>query len=839
MIAQIYQTLIEQGIDPDTAEIIAEDIVVRLADDRVGQAEEALSYREEPSDPEVQLSGDRMSQAEEAIANRSVEDRPVEDTPFIQKPAPEPVPELASKPVSEPARRSPLRSGDDLRDIYSSRSRPGIGRQFVVPADEDPEEFAELFNRLLERYSTSSSDSGELVGTPSQLDGWARRLEDPAMRALFAPFEIQRRTDAGDEYNGLLDEAINSAAARRQRVGANVFILEVLNSLPQAGEEFSSNSKFNANGINHAEHIYAFNELVFGEQIDMGALMRGETIDVGDIELTEGFVIPDVQLSSFADYVDLQNRLNQDIRSGTNDARFDIGQFVAAIFDNDIGRVNKLKEVFGERFGENETRDLFEVPMDWLLLYDPRIDSVEAAQEEYQVLETTLTGLGSSRGEDVGGGLIRSGYTNELEALEITVDDRGRAIGADKKFIDAAQAQLGVVLPPGVSQPVDPSDPITGEGGFDPNTIQGIGDSFGESGKPVDLAEYDLLTDYLGQQYGGYAFFFDLDSEKLQVGLNQYDKPVEANSEEAVRRVHILDYITGKYTTHDMSGPAGQVTDDQLLFDALRTTEWYQTTNVSMREWQGDRLTGGANPLQTFQFDLNQFEREQIVGVGVADSIYESLKFAAQQIMGPDAEQTIGKNRLIMLAAEIDYLGYDTDNVQQRQMLLEHVVRAEEPWQAATADFSAFRLTRDSVESLAKKYYLPITDARRDEYAEMLFTGEMTEEGIIAQMRTQALSRYGTSDQVRSALQAGLTMEDYFDPYTARMELILDRPVDLMMEFPEVIEMVSADGTARPMTHAELGEYVRGLPEWGQSDQGQDTARGVVSAIGTLFGETA
>jgi len=50
---------------------------------------------------------------------------------------------------------------------------------------------------------------------------------------------------------------------------------------------------------------------------------------------------------------------------------------------------------------------------------------------------------------------------------------------------------------------------------------------------------------------------------------------------------------------------------------------------------------------------------------------------------------------------------------------------------------------------------------------------------------------------------------------------------------------VSADGTARPMTHAELGEYVRGLPEWGQSDQGQDTARSVVSAIGSLFGETA
>ena len=242
----------------------------------------------------------------------------------------------------------------------------------------------------------------------------------------------------------------------------------------------------------------------------------------------------------------------------------------------------------------------------------------------------------------------------------------------------------------------------------------------------------------------------------------------------------------------------------------------------------------GLNPLEYFQFEVdrpNQMDKVR--------DIYNSLVNAAQILMGPGAERTIGPNRLMMLAAEIDYLGYDTDDEKQREMLLDRVIRSEEPWQASNADFSAFRLSRDSVETMARQMYLPITETRRNEYAEKLFTGAYTPEDVEAQMRTQALARYGQSDQVRAALEAGLTMEAYFDPYIAEMEEILDRPVNLFEEFPQVIEMVPGDGPARPMSYAEFGEFVRGLPEWGQSDRGQDTARGLVNAMGALFGEVA
>ena len=868
MILRIFRGLLERGVDPAAAEEMAEDIAIQLSDDRMGQARDAMaqsnlsdeqvdqildSYMQ---DQEVVLSDNRMEQAEAALAQSTnlppEESAPVErpmDTPGNREP--QTVRKPGEEPLSDPTPRRPVLASDAPRtggSIYSTLTEEGrFKRKFVVPADEDPEEFAALFEQLFKRYGSSSGTS-VATGNPNQLDGWATRLNSAEMRGLFAPTEafmsLERRTstEKDDRYNNLVDEALNAAAARRQRVGANIFIREVIDSLPSGGETFVSNTKFDAGPINHAEHIYAFNQFVFGKQIDMNALLRGRTIDVGDIKLSDSYVIPDVQLSSIEDYVELRNALHNDIIKNDPSAF----EKVVRLFGgrpqelaDEFDRVTGFNEETGFDYDLDQARQLFEVPIDWLLLYDDRIDSVEAAYEERDVLETTIKGLTSTQGEDVGGALIRSGYDDELQGLTVGFDDRGFAFGPDKELIDDAQSQVGVVQPPGFGT-TDPDDfPVFEEGGFNPAELQSIGDSFldvGDYDGPVDRAEYDLLTTYLEQNYGGFSFFFDLDADKLKIGLNQFDKPVERDSDEAVRNIHILDYITGRYTTHDTSGPAGQILDDQLLFEALRATEWYRTTNVSMREWEGEF---GADPLRTFQFELTQFEREDRVGVNVEGSIYEDLVQAAREIMGAGAEDTIGKNRLIMLAAEIDYLGYDTDSVEQRKRLLDSVIRSEIPWQASTADFSAFRLTRDSVESLAARYYIPITDKRRDEYAQMLFTGEMTEEGVIAQLRSQAMARYGTSDQVRAALQAGMTMEDYFDPYTARMELILDRPVDLMVEFPEVIEMVSADGNARPMTHAELGEYVRGLPKWGQSDQGQDTARDVVTEIGKLFGETA
>ena len=101
--------------------------------------------------------------------------------------------------------------------------------------------------------------------------------------------------------------------------------------------------------------------------------------------------------------------------------------------------------------------------------------------------------------------------------------------------------------------------------------------------------------------------------------------------------------------------------------------------------------------------ELTLGERQQIVGFFDEESIYKDLVTAAQELMGPGAEDTIGQERLMQLAAEIDYLGYDTDNVELRQRLLNSVINSEQQFQSGTADFSVFRLERDRVDTTARK----------------------------------------------------------------------------------------------------------------------------------------
>ena len=887
MILRIFRGLLERGVDPAAAEQMAEDIAIQLSDDRMGQARDALAQSTNlPSDEPLvkyELTDEQMDrmldlymQNQEVVLSDNPSERPppVERLPYDRSPiTEEDVQRLPYSPERDRQTPVPLTRSEDTLPRVQDGPVPGMPapepvrrpvdppRTFVDPSNEDPEEFKALFVQMFDRLGSPTTFDAK--GDTSELNAWASRLEDVEMRQLFAPREFVTRTETrSDGYNDLLKEAQDTTNARRLRVGANIFIYDLFESLEGAGDDFVGDAKFNGSGVNHADHIFALNEFIFGEQIDMLALARGETINVGDIPLSNNYALPNVKLSSLADYVNLVNEtLYNDVGETSLWDVFDGFDFKPNEDYRGKGAYDRLNRIVEDFLGVNSppARDLFEIPLDWLLPWDSRITSSEEAREEYQNLDRTIDQLGSPRGEDVGGGLIRAGYTEDLQNLDVAVDESGRVYAPDKAFIEAAQSQIGSVLPPGeaaldeynqgildrstrpfpeVMGPFAPEEqgPVLREG------FEGLDGT----GYDYDSSEFQMLKDYLKQNYGGFAFFVDLEEEDLMIGLNQYDKPVLANSDEAVRNMHVVQYLFGDYTTHDMSGPAGRVTDDQLLFEAVRNTNWYQTTNVSMREWQGGggidseyALVGGANPLETFQFELNIEERRQIVGVGKEGSIYESLAQAARELMGPGAVATIGENRLIMLAAQIDYLGYDTDNVEQRKRLLDSVIRSEEPFQAGTADFSAFRLGRDRVENTARQYYLPITNERRDEYAKKLFTGEYTEADVVAQMRTQAIARYGTSDAVAAALRAGLNMADYFDPYVARMETILDRPVDLMSEFPEVIEMVLPDGTARPMTHAELGEYVRGLPEWGQSDQGQDSARDVVTAIGALFGETA
>ena len=105
--------------------------------------------------------------------------------------------------------------------------------------------------------------------------------------------------------------------------------------------------------------------------------------------------------------------------------------------------------------------------------------------------------------------------------------------------------------------------------------------------------------------------------------------------------------------------------------------------------------------------------------------------------------------------------------------------------------------------------------------------------------KQHALSKFPTLD---NAIKNGFTPEEYFAPYKYEIEKMLGRPnISLYDEFADVIEYFPDTGgdAPRPMTMHEVRKYVRGLPEWQQSNAGRASAEALAFAIGKTFGEVA
>ena len=140
---------------------------------------------------------------------------------------------------------------------------------------------------------------------------------------------------------------------------------------------------------------------------------------------------------------------------------------------------------------------------------------------------------------------------------------------------------------------------------------------------------------------------------------------------------------------------------------------------------------------------------------------------------------------------------------------------------------------------MSKRYFTPINEAAAAQFAQDVYVGTKTSEGVEQYFREMAANKF---PQLENSLNAGITPEQYFAPYKYEIERMLDRPnVDLYEEFGDVVQFIPDTGTgeARPMTLGEVRKYVRGLDEWQQSSQGKESARALAGSIGRTFGEVA
>ena len=157
-------------------------------------------------------------------------------------------------------------------------------------------------------------------------------------------------------------------------------------------------------------------------------------------------------------------------------------------------------------------------------------------------------------------------------------------------------------------------------------------------------------------------------------------------------------------------------------------------------------------------------------------------------------------------------------------------------YQDTISEISSFQANIDKVQQEAYKYYTPMDDEAAQEWAELLYTGEATETELDQYLKATAVARFPTLDRIVNEM--GVTPTQYFSPYKYQIEQMLGRSnIDMLEEFPDVIEFMPDSGNARPMTLSEVREFVRGLPEWQQSEDGKSQARALAFSIGQTFGE--
>ena len=333
------------------------------------------------------------------------------------------------------------------------------------------------------------------------------------------------------------------------------------------------------------------------------------------------------------------------------------------------------------------------------------------------------------------------------------------------------------------------------------------GGGTGSPGRPslaqIQAADRAEVEEFLRTQFGGFEFFLDKHASKLQVGLTADGLIVAADDPSAVTAKNVLDVIVEQ-----------GLTDPGRIEGALSNTQWWKDTDAQARVFD------------VTYANLNDLERLEYVEPTM-DLIREELQFLGAE-MSDAARQE--------LAADLMRLGDESDTETVRDMLIDRLGEAFDPGAQSISDFAA---ARDEIEALSRKYFVPINTVAAGGFAEEIYLGQRSATEMEQYFKEHALSKFPT---LENAIKNGFTPEEYFAPYKYEIEKMLGRPnINLYDEFADVIEYFPDTGgdAPRPMTMHEVRKYVRGLPEWQQSDAGRASAEALAFAIGKTFGEVA
>lgn len=292
----------------------------------------------------------------------------------------------------------------------------------------------------------------------------------------------------------------------------------------------------------------------------------------------------------------------------------------------------------------------------------------------------------------------------------------------------------------------------------------------------------------------------------FMIALDSSNRPVAYDDPNVARTVFYVDYL--KQMNIDPTTAEGQRRAEELL----RMTQWWDQNSSWTQNFQQDWFhAGDAQRAAMIESTINNVE---------------------QVLRDTGNVGRFSQSEVFEMARHIHELGlHFTDSDLRRSVLAYDEMNLEQSSTSAIAQ-SAF-----DFQSMARDYFMPLSDEAARDYAEQVYVGDVTSENLEMMFREQAMARFPS---LAGYIHDGFTPQQYFGTYESEMERMLDRQVSIFDEFPDIIDHVpTVGGDRRPMTYGEMREFTRRLPEWKHSDQGQDAAKLFSYSLGQMFGEVA
>lgn len=248
---------------------------------------------------------------------------------------------------------------------------------------------------------------------------------------------------------------------------------------------------------------------------------------------------------------------------------------------------------------------------------------------------------------------------------------------------------------------------------------------------------------------------------------------------------------------------------------ALYATNWWRSTQASVREWDariGQDPASAAGDVRGRVAEIRDIAGQ----AGLALSTQQAEQFAEQTLrFGISTSSAEFRDGLALLIPGFDQAG----------------------GQAPAGQFGVYYA---QVKKLARDYLMPLSDRDAWSLAKQAFSGDLSLDGLAVTWAQQASGR---NPALQAAIESGLTPAQWLSPLrnavAAELEVSADDVDPMDPQWSALLGVDDGKGGTRAMTFSEAQTFARKRPEWQKTRRANDEASSLAKELLETFGKIA